>query len=762
MTSTILETLTERAAGDAANAAWRPSLFDLTRDADARELGRLIDSGEIRFVHDTLHDQLCELMASRDPVRKWSREELERRVRAHLDQRPLGTYGTWAHYPWSGRLVHVLPQEEFRELRTDRNRYKITRAEQRRLSSFRIGIIGLSVGNMAAITLALEGIGGSFKIADFDQLSLSNLNRLRAGVHELGINKTVLAAREMLEIDPYLDVVRFPDGVQPETIDEFLIGGGQLDLLVEECDDLYVKVVVRERARAYRIPVIMDTSDRGLLDIERFDLEPERPILHGLIGSVRAEELLGLETKDKVPFFLAIVDEERMSARMAASLPEIKQTISTWPQLASGVALGGAITADAARRILLGEHDESGRYYLDPSAIVAAGAGALRQPLSAETTAETTPEARSDPLLPPEPRRSAEFDRDAVRWLVALGALAPSAHNAQPWRFAFHDSTLACWHDPTRDMPSLDFEGGATWLAFGAVCENLELAARHIGLKAEFALFPNADQPGLVAEVRFSPAPAQTDPLFPFIIKRVTNRKTARRARLPDAAVADITRACSAAGGRLQFLWRDDQLDEIGSLMGACDRICLLNPDIHRDAMHGYRWTRDEVEQHRDGLDVKTMELSPPDLAGLRLFRQWRVAECLARIGSGRGLEELAQKTIAGASTVGLVSVPGTGRESYFQAGRAVQRLWLTATSHGIALHPMTGLPYLFARLERGRGEGLSAREQSELADLRRRYLTLFEVRQGEAETFLFRLGTADAPSARSLRHRIDDILTFA
>jgi hypothetical protein len=27
----------------------------------------------------------------------------------------------------------------------------------------------------------------------------------------------------------------------------------------------------------------METSDRGVLDVERFDLEPDRPIFHGLL-----------------------------------------------------------------------------------------------------------------------------------------------------------------------------------------------------------------------------------------------------------------------------------------------------------------------------------------------------------------------------------------------------------------------------------------------------------------------------------------------
>src|SRR5262249_27646093 len=110
----------------------------------------------------------------------------------------------WVYYPWSGRLVHVLPPAEFRTLRSDRNRYKIAAEEQERLRSFRVGVAGLSVGLSVALTTALEGVGGSCRLADFDTLGLSNLNRLRAGAADLGVNKAVLAARQMYELDPYL------------------------------------------------------------------------------------------------------------------------------------------------------------------------------------------------------------------------------------------------------------------------------------------------------------------------------------------------------------------------------------------------------------------------------------------------------------------------------------------------------------------------------------------------------------------------------
>jgi len=353
--------------GRAADAeAWRPVLFESQRAQDRRELAALLASGQVREVCDTIEEQLRELVKSREPGRKLAGAELERSVAEQLAGVEPASYGVWAWYPWSGRLVHLLPREEFRLVRTDRNRGRIERPQQRELMGRRVGVIGLSVGSSAALTFAMEGIGGAFKLADFDALSLSNLNRLRAGVHHMGLNKCVIAARQMLEIDPWLDIEIYPAGLTDANMPEFFRGGhGPIDLLVEECDTPYVKIAAREHARRFGIPVVMDANDRGLLDVERFDLEPERPLLHGILGETTAADLLDLTFDQIVDLILTMVDRERISPELAASIPQIGKTLSSWPQLASGVALGGALTAEAARRILLGQPRPSGRFYTD-------------------------------------------------------------------------------------------------------------------------------------------------------------------------------------------------------------------------------------------------------------------------------------------------------------------------------------------------------------------------------------------------------------
>ncbi|AHH95707.1 ThiF family adenylyltransferase [Kutzneria viridogrisea] len=344
---------------------WQPVLFEPRRTSDVDALTALLASGDVREVHDTIDEQLTELVRSREPACT-DPIEIQRKKNDQLAGLDAWEYGTWAWYPWSQRLVHVLPREEFRLVRTDRNRGKIERPEQRRLLGNTIGIIGLSVGNSAAVTFALEGIGGAYKLADFDEFSLSNLNRLRAGVHHLGVNKAVISARQMFEIDPYLDIEIYRDGLTEHNIADFFTGGnGPIDLLVEECDTPWVKIAAREHARELGIPVVMDCNDRGMLDIERFDHEPDRPLLHGLLGDVKSVDMLELSREDRVNLILAMVDADRISPELAASFGQIGRTLSSWPQLASGVALGGALTGEAARRILLGLPCGSGRFYTD-------------------------------------------------------------------------------------------------------------------------------------------------------------------------------------------------------------------------------------------------------------------------------------------------------------------------------------------------------------------------------------------------------------
>ena len=347
---------------------FRPVLFDISKPTEYERFNQLLQQNTFSLITDELTLQIEDLIKCRRPDLHASgdSEGINAEVASFIKSINFDRYGVWVYYPWSGCAVHILPKKEFIEVRTNRNKMKITPEEQEKLLKKKVGVIGLSVGQTVALTMAIERIAGEIRISDHDSLDLSNLNRIRSGIHNIGINKSVLVAREISEIDPFIDVKIFPEGINDHNIDAFFTAGGNLDLVHEECDDIYVKILAREKARHLRIPVIMEASDKSTVDIERYDLEQDRPLLHGILGEVASGDLKDIKEPEKIiRVMLNMVQVDDLSPRVKASITEIGTSIGTWPQLASAVMMGGAITTDLTRQIFLGHFNTSGRYHVD-------------------------------------------------------------------------------------------------------------------------------------------------------------------------------------------------------------------------------------------------------------------------------------------------------------------------------------------------------------------------------------------------------------
>lgn len=304
---------------------------------------------------DLLECQLVELFC----IRNLKRTNGEIEAKEFLSKN--SNYGSWVYFPWNKRALKILEKSEFVELRTARNREKITGIEQSILSEKAIGIVGMSVGFSVFLTMVMERTAENFKIADFDILSMSNLNRLPFRLTDIGLPKVEIAKRWALEIDPYLNIEIFDEGLNESNIQQFFEGGKKLDLIVDECDSGNIKLLLRIFSKKYEIPLLMETSDRGLLDVENYQL-PNEPIFHGSILETEVDNLL---TKSSAEILMRFIDLTSASKRGLDSIMKIGKTLDTWPQLASDVLHGGASVTIAARNILLGNAIPSGRYFMD-------------------------------------------------------------------------------------------------------------------------------------------------------------------------------------------------------------------------------------------------------------------------------------------------------------------------------------------------------------------------------------------------------------
>jgi molybdopterin/thiamine biosynthesis adenylyltransferase len=639
--------------------------------------------------------------------------------------------GRWAYYPWRRTVVAVLGPSAFHMVRLDRNRNNITEKEQQRLGALHIGVAGLSVGHVIAHTIAAQGLCGALRLADFDHLELSNLNRVPATVFDLGLNKAHVAARRIAELDPYLPVDVFDSGLTLATVDDFLDG---LDILVEECDALDMKAILRDGARARGIPVLMATSDRGIVDVERFDHEPRRPILHGLLGDLDIALLPGMSSREKIPHILRHLEAERLSPRTAASLIEIDHSLSTWPQLASEVVLGASVIAEAVRRIGLGEPLRSGRTRIDIG-------WALSQ-LDEPDMARPQPTAPSG--VP------AELPLDGPAGEIAAAAIrAPSGGNTQPWRIEVTPTSLTIRLAPEH-TDTLDIGYRASAVALGAALLNARIAAATHHKLGPVSLTEHNDGSPLRATLRFGrDTDASLANQYRPMLARETNRHHGTPSVVDDHTINLLNSAAIHEGARLQMVTARDDISRAAVILSAADRIRYLTPRLHEDMIGELRWPGDADPD--TGIDIRSLELDSGQVAFLDILRRPDVMAYLAEWKAGSALGEDTHDRILASTALAVITVRGNTLRDYATGGSAAQAVWISAQQHRLAVQPVSPV-FLYART-RADLEELAPDFAEELAHLRDEFHQLTITPPERSIALILRLTTASPPSTRSRRN---------
>ena len=177
-----------------------------------------------------------------------------------------------------------------------RNLGWITPQEQEVLRHKRVAIAGMGgVGGSHLLTLTRLGIG-RFHIADFDRFELANFNRQAgASMRHIGRPKVDVLAEMALDINPELEIRRFPQGVTGDNLSEFFTG---VNLYVDGLD--FFAFEAREMVFAH-------CAEQGIPAVTAAPLGMGAAVLNFLPGGMSFEEyfqLEGLPEQEKILRFL--------------------------------------------------------------------------------------------------------------------------------------------------------------------------------------------------------------------------------------------------------------------------------------------------------------------------------------------------------------------------------------------------------------------------------------------------------------------------
>lgn len=325
------------------------------------------------------------------------------------------------------------------------------------------------MGNSAAVAIAYSGGSETMKIADPDTLDGSNLNRIRAGIKDLGENKTFIAAKQIYELNPYANLILYPDGLTPDNLKDFLLGEPKLNIVVDEMDNLKMKIFIRLASRSARLPVIMatDNGDNLIIDVDRFDQNPYTPPFNELpdmdldtiAKNISFGEKLDLTLAEKIRLATNIVGAENVTPRMQDSLMEVGKTLISWPQLAVAAFTSGTTLSYIAKKIAVGEEVKTGKSHLslDESFLNLAQKPEFQEYKKQKTqeyinyVKKLEEEDKKENFSVWETKES-DFPKNGsieerLKFILNYAVMAPSAHNTQPWKFKIQGNSIEIFVD---------------------------------------------------------------------------------------------------------------------------------------------------------------------------------------------------------------------------------------------------------------------------------------------------------------------------
>ena len=163
----------------------------------------------------------------------------------------------------------------------------------------RVCVVGVGgVGSHAAVALARAGLGPLLRLVDFDQVTLSSLNRHAcATLADVGIPKVTCVQQHIRKIcphDEYLHVDARVELFDAASADRLLAlpDNQQWDIIVDAIDDVPTKAQLIQYCLQHKIPVVSCMGAGGKADVTRLHVGREL-LVHlggadGVLGEVVA------------------------------------------------------------------------------------------------------------------------------------------------------------------------------------------------------------------------------------------------------------------------------------------------------------------------------------------------------------------------------------------------------------------------------------------------------------------------------------------
>ena len=273
--------------------------------------------------------------------------------------------------------------------------------------------------------------------------------------------------------------------------------------------------------------------------------------------------------------------------------------------------------------------------------------------------------------------------------VVAAATRAPSIHNTQPWRFAASADRLEVFLDRDRALPVLDPSGRQQVISCGSAIEFAVVHLAAAGSLAEVDLLPDPVDGDHLASVRLAGpggGTAEDHALAEAIEHRHTVRAPFRPRAVPAELVDRFQAEARAFGAWVKQITRSEEEVATVFLISRAEEMEQGDPAYLEELR---RWLRTDPAAV-DGVAVDAVPSDDPHVRPSNwLIRDFVVGDREQHDFLSAGDPDAPPPEVE-RPTVIVMGTEADDRRAWLQSGRAMGRVLLNATAHGLVASPLT------------------------------------------------------------------------
>ena len=639
------------------------------------------------------------------------------------------------------------------DLAFSRNIGWFTEEEQAILKTKRVAIAGMGgVGGSHLLTLVRVGIT-KFNLSDFDEFGCENTNRqVGANTHTYDKKKLDVMVEMAKAINPDVDIKLFPEGINPENTEAFL---EDVDCYLDSLDFF----AIEPRKLVFKL-----CADKAIPATTAAPIGMGTAYLNFLPGKMTFEEYFRLngysENEQYLRFFLGLTPAALQKSYLVDPT-KLDLANKKGPSTMMGCQLASGVAGSQVVKILLNRGDVLNvPWGLHFDAYTnqfkktwrPGGNNNPIQRLAFKLGKKKLLDNPMPTLKTPKPLSTIETILDLARW-------APSGDNAQEWQFEIINDREVILHGlDTRRHCVYDLDGHSSHLSHGILLETLSIAAAEFGFNVNYDIDSSYPEHIQIRCQLESDENIEVSPLFPYIKTRAVQRRAMGTSPLTDRERNELEH-CIPEGYSVRWYESFNEKLDIAKLnfRNAKTRLTMEEAfETHKSIIDWHKkFSETKIPEQALGVDWLTARMMQS------LFKSWQRVEFCNRFLAGSWLPRIQLDFIPSLKSAAHFAIQADKEpetiEDYIEAGRVIQRFWLTTAKLGLGFQPEQ-TPVIFAKYLR---KDIPFTKNESVVENAQKGKKLFEkiVPDSEKTLFLGRIGRSQLPKSRSIRKPLEELM---